>query len=266
MRGNTVMKGYLKNLAGDGGDARRRLVPVRRSCRLASDGAAEIKDRSKDIIISGGENISSLEVEEALTQHPAVMAAGRRGPARPDSGAKRPARSWSQSRSGPGSGGQAEIVASAARAAPGSRCRNRSCSGPCREHPPAKIEKFLLRGKRRRRSEPKRCLRRRPDGPARISTCSGWARARIVGPPTVDCSVRTGGQPQSALCWQGHSCRAIPKPWRSPATPPRTITGRCCALLFITQPGSGRAGPRPAHPQSSAGEGRARRQGLLRCL
>ena len=39
------------------------------------DGAIEIKDRSKDIIISGGENISSLEVEEVLTQHPAVMLA-----------------------------------------------------------------------------------------------------------------------------------------------------------------------------------------------
>jgi fatty-acyl-CoA synthase len=39
------------------------------------DGYIEIKDRSKDIIISGGENISSLEVEEVLTQHPAVMIA-----------------------------------------------------------------------------------------------------------------------------------------------------------------------------------------------
>ncbi len=39
------------------------------------DGYVEIKDRSKDIIISGGENISSLEVEEVLSQHPAVLIA-----------------------------------------------------------------------------------------------------------------------------------------------------------------------------------------------
>jgi fatty-acyl-CoA synthase len=39
------------------------------------DGYIEIKDRSKDVIISGGENISSLEVEEALYKHPAVMEA-----------------------------------------------------------------------------------------------------------------------------------------------------------------------------------------------
>ena len=39
------------------------------------DGYAEVKDRSKDIIISGGENISSLEVEEALYQHPNIMEA-----------------------------------------------------------------------------------------------------------------------------------------------------------------------------------------------
>ncbi|GJD57258.1 AMP-binding protein [Methylobacterium dankookense] len=75
LRGNTVMKGYLKNPAateaalGDG---------WYRSGDLAvwhADGAVEIKDRAKDIIISGGENISSLEVEEVLTQHPAVMLA-----------------------------------------------------------------------------------------------------------------------------------------------------------------------------------------------
>jgi fatty-acyl-CoA synthase len=75
LRGNTVMKGYLKNP-----DATRKTLAGGwyLSGDLAvwhPDGYVEIKDRSKDIIISGGENISSLEVEEVLSQHPAVMLA-----------------------------------------------------------------------------------------------------------------------------------------------------------------------------------------------
>ena len=57
------------------------------------DGYVKIKDRSKDIIVSGGENISSLEVEDVLYRHPAVLAAAV--VAMPDgSGVKRPAPSW----------------------------------------------------------------------------------------------------------------------------------------------------------------------------
>jgi fatty-acyl-CoA synthase len=75
LRGNTVMKGYLKNpkstrKALRGGWFRTGDLAVRHP-----DGYIEVKDRSKDIIISGGENISSLEVEEALYRHPAVMEA-----------------------------------------------------------------------------------------------------------------------------------------------------------------------------------------------
>ena len=58
------------------------------------DGYIQLKDRSKDIIISGGENISSIEVEDALYKHPAV--AGAAVVARPTrSGARRPAPSSS---------------------------------------------------------------------------------------------------------------------------------------------------------------------------
>jgi fatty-acyl-CoA synthase len=75
LRGNTVMKGYLKNpratdAAFAGGWFHTGDLAV-----WHPDGYIEIKDRSKDIIISGGENISSLEVEEALYKHPAVMEA-----------------------------------------------------------------------------------------------------------------------------------------------------------------------------------------------
>ncbi|MBS1694853.1 MAG: acyl-CoA synthetase [Actinobacteria bacterium] len=73
-RGNIVMKGYLKNDAGtrtafEGGWFHTGDLAV-----LEPDRYVKIKDRSKDVIISGGENISSLEVEDVLYRHPAVMA------------------------------------------------------------------------------------------------------------------------------------------------------------------------------------------------
>ncbi len=74
-RGNITMKGYLKNpeataQAFAGGWFHSGDLAV-----LQPDGYVKIKDRSKDIIISGGENISSLEVEDALYRHPDVVAA-----------------------------------------------------------------------------------------------------------------------------------------------------------------------------------------------
>ncbi|HEY8699277.1 MAG TPA: acyl-CoA synthetase [Rhizomicrobium sp.] len=74
-RGNIVMKGYLKNPkatreAFEGGWFHSGDLGV-----LHPDGYIQLKDRSKDIIISGGENISSIEVEDTLLKHPAVMLA-----------------------------------------------------------------------------------------------------------------------------------------------------------------------------------------------
>jgi fatty-acyl-CoA synthase len=74
-RGNITMKGYLKNPkatreAFAGGWFHSGDLAV-----MQPDGYVKIKDRSKDIIISGGENISSLEVEDVLYRHPAVLAA-----------------------------------------------------------------------------------------------------------------------------------------------------------------------------------------------
>jgi fatty-acyl-CoA synthase len=74
-RGNVVMKGYLKNPAASakafaGGWFHSGDLGV-----MHADGYVQLKDRSKDIIISGGENISSIEVEDALYKHPAVQAA-----------------------------------------------------------------------------------------------------------------------------------------------------------------------------------------------
>jgi len=75
LRGNTVMKGYLKNPAATGAAFRDGWFHTGDLAVWHPDGYVEIKDRSKDIIISGGENISSLEVEEQLYRHPAVMEA-----------------------------------------------------------------------------------------------------------------------------------------------------------------------------------------------
>ncbi|BAF87474.1 putative AMP-binding protein [Azorhizobium caulinodans ORS 571] len=74
-RGNVVMKGYVKNPAATdaafaGGWFHSGDLGVKHP-----DGYIQLKDRSKDIIISGGENISSIEVEDALYKHPAVSAA-----------------------------------------------------------------------------------------------------------------------------------------------------------------------------------------------
>ncbi|HEY8069618.1 MAG TPA: acyl-CoA synthetase [Burkholderiales bacterium] len=74
-RGNITMKGYLKNPSASrkafaGGWFHSGDLGV-----IHPDGYVKIKDRSKDIIISGGENISSLEVEDVLYRHPAVLAA-----------------------------------------------------------------------------------------------------------------------------------------------------------------------------------------------
>ncbi|MBN8442976.1 MAG: acyl-CoA synthetase [Dechloromonas sp.] len=74
-RGNLVMKGYLKNPAATEESFRGGWYHTGDLAVMQPDGYVKIKDRSKDIIISGGENISSIEVEDALYKHPAVMAA-----------------------------------------------------------------------------------------------------------------------------------------------------------------------------------------------
>ena len=142
MRGNIVMKGYLKN-----GDATDKAFAGGwfHSGDLAvwhPDGYIELKDRSKDIIISGGENISSIEIENALYRHPAVAAAAV--VARPDE-------TWGESPCAfvelkPGaSAEESEIIAF---------CRDNMASfktprtvvfGPLPKTSTGKIQKFVLR-------------------------------------------------------------------------------------------------------------------------
>jgi fatty-acyl-CoA synthase len=87
-RGNIVMKGYLKNEKATAASFAGGWFHTGDLAVLEADRYVKIKDRSKDVIISGGENISSLEVEDALYRHPDVLACAV--VARPDpSGARR---------------------------------------------------------------------------------------------------------------------------------------------------------------------------------
>ena len=74
-RGNIVMKGYLKNPKATEESFRGGWYHTGDLAVMQPDGYIKIKDRSKDVIISGGENISSIEVEDTLYRHPAVMGA-----------------------------------------------------------------------------------------------------------------------------------------------------------------------------------------------
>jgi fatty-acyl-CoA synthase len=74
-RGNIVMKGYLKNPKASAEAFRGGWFHSGDLGVLHPDGYIQLKDRSKDIIISGGENISSIEVEDVLYKHPAIQAA-----------------------------------------------------------------------------------------------------------------------------------------------------------------------------------------------
>ena len=73
-RGNIVMKGYLKNPAATQKSFAGGWFHTGDLAVMEADRYVKIRDRSKDIIISGGENISSIEVEDALYRHPAVLA------------------------------------------------------------------------------------------------------------------------------------------------------------------------------------------------
>ena len=153
LRGNTVMKGYLKNpratdAAFAGGWFHTGDLAV-----WHPDGYIEIKDRSKDVIISGGENISSLEVEEALYKHPAVMEAAV--VARPDP-------TWGETPCAfvtlkPGAGATAEeIVAFLREVIARYKVPRHVVFGPLPKTSTGKIQKFVLRQRAREGGLPAR--------------------------------------------------------------------------------------------------------------
>jgi len=148
LRSNTVMKGYLKNPkatteAFAGGWFHTGDLAV-----LHADGYAEIKDRAKDIIISGGENISSLEVEEVLFRHPAVLEAAV--VAHPDEKWGEVPHAFVTLKEGAGKpGGDAvsaeEIIAFCRERLAHFKCPRHVTFGPLPKTSTGKIQKFTLR-------------------------------------------------------------------------------------------------------------------------
>ncbi len=143
LRGNTIMKGYLKNPRATSEAFREGWYHTGDLAVWHPDGYIEVKDRSKDIIISGGENISSLEVEECLYRHPQVMEAAV--VARPDE-------KWGETpcafvvlKPGAGEVTVAEIVAWCKQHLAGYKVPRTIVFGELPKTSTGKIQKFLLR-------------------------------------------------------------------------------------------------------------------------
>ncbi|HET8625410.1 MAG TPA: acyl-CoA synthetase [Gemmatimonadales bacterium] len=141
-RGNMTMKGYLKNPAATeeafaGGWFHSGDLAV-----VHPDGYIKVRDRGKDIIISGGENISSLEVEDALYRHPAVLAAAV--VARPDP-------TWGETPCAfvelkPGAeAGEAELIEHCRAALAHYKAPKSVVFGPLPKTSTGKIQKYILR-------------------------------------------------------------------------------------------------------------------------
>jgi fatty-acyl-CoA synthase len=144
IRGNTTMKGYYKEAeattrAFAGGWFHSGDLAV-----LDPDGYAKIKDRAKDIIISGGENISSIEVEDVLYRHPAVMAVAV--VAAPDEKWGEVPCAFVELRPG-AEASEAELIAHCRGQMARFKAPRRVVFGPLPKTPTGKIQKYLLRGR-----------------------------------------------------------------------------------------------------------------------
>jgi fatty-acyl-CoA synthase len=147
LRGNTLMKGYLKNPRATAEAFREGWYHTGDLGVWHADGYIEIKDRSKDIIISGGENVSSLEVEECLYRHPQVMEAAV--VARPDEKWGETVCAFVVPKPGTGQVASAEIVAWCKRHLAGYKVPRTVIFGELPKTSTGKIQKFLLRARAR---------------------------------------------------------------------------------------------------------------------
>ncbi|MGC8476177.1 MAG: AMP-binding protein [Acetobacteraceae bacterium] len=146
LRSNTVMMGYLKNPEATAAAFRGGMFHTGDLAVLHPDNYIEIKDRAKDIIISGGENISSLEVEEALYRHPAVMEAAV--VARPDARWGETPQAFVTLRPGAEASAE-EIIAWCRGQIAHYKCPRFVVFGPLPKTSTGKIQKFELRARAR---------------------------------------------------------------------------------------------------------------------
>jgi fatty-acyl-CoA synthase len=147
LRGNTLMKGYLKNPAASAAAFREGWYHTGDLGVWHPDGYVEVKDRSKDIIISGGENISSLEVEECLYSHPKVMEAAV--VARPDEKWGETPCAFVKAKPGAGAVSEAEILAWCREHLAHFKVPRKVVFGELPKTSTGKIQKFVLRERAR---------------------------------------------------------------------------------------------------------------------
>ena len=142
MRGNIVMKGYLKNKKTTDASFAGGWFHSGDLAVWHPDGYIQIKDRSKDIIISGGENISSIEVEGVLFKHPLIMEAAV--VACPDE-------KWGEvpcafvTLKTPGSMTKADVIAYCRQELAGFKMPKKIVFGPIEKTSTGKVQKYLLR-------------------------------------------------------------------------------------------------------------------------
>jgi len=141
-RGNITMKGYLKNPPATEEAFRGGWYHTGDLAVLAPDGYVKIRDRSKDVIISGGENISSVEVEDVIYGHPAVLAAAV--VASPDPKWGEVPCAFVELKEG-ASLGEAELVAFCRARLAGFKTPKKVVFGPLPKTSTGKIQKFVLR-------------------------------------------------------------------------------------------------------------------------
>ena len=146
LRSNTVMMGYLKNPEATAAAFAGGMFHTGDLAVLHPDHYIEIKDRAKDIIISGGENVSSLEVEEALYRHPAVMEAAV--VARPDAHWGETPQAFVTLRPG-AAAAEADIIAWCRAHLAHYKCPRFVSFGPLPKTSTGKIQKFELRARAR---------------------------------------------------------------------------------------------------------------------
>jgi fatty-acyl-CoA synthase len=142
MRGNVVMKGYLKNPKTTQGTLRGGWYHTGDLAVRHPDGYIEVKDRLKDIIISGAENISTIEVESVIYRHPAVLEAAV--VARPDEHWGEVPCAFIELKAG-ASATEAEIIAHCRANMAHFKAPKKVVFGPLDKTPTGKIQKYLLR-------------------------------------------------------------------------------------------------------------------------
>ncbi len=147
-RGNIMMKGYLKNDAATEEAFRGGWFHTGDLAVVQPDGYLRIKDRSKDIIISGGENISSIEVEDALYRHPGVVAAAV--VAQPDPRWGEVPCAFVELKDGTSADRSKNCSNIAASIWPDSKCRSGSSLALCRRHRPARSRSSCCASRRSR--------------------------------------------------------------------------------------------------------------------